>query len=367
MEFTILFITILFISLIQIAVPFLVKRTVVFGVAIPYEQTNHPKVKQFKRRYAISTCFIALIVLLRFFILKQGSITETKLVLSGVVLPFVLILASLSLYFYFHYKTTKIKKSQHWFEGVKQVRVADLSVRLKDEMLPSVVHFIPVILTISIVGLTIHVFDQLPNQVPTHWGPNGQPDDFTTKSWMTVLNLPIMLFVIQIMFFEINAATKNSGIKLSATNINSAKRRQLNLRKYSSWFLLVVNILMTMLFSFMQLSLLYENLVSNSMLWITPLIFFILILAGSLILAIKVGSTDSDLEGKVIIEEANQIEDVDEDQNWKGGLIYFNPNDPSVFVEKRFGIGFTLNFANPRGYFIIFLPIVIILLMSFTM
>ena len=45
--------------------------------------------------------------------------------------------------------------------------------------------------------------------------------------------------------------------------------------------------------------------------------------------------------------------DVDEDRYWKGGLIYMNRQDPSVFVEKRFGVGWTMNLANPRGYIVI--------------
>ena len=34
------------------------------------------------------------------------------------------------------------------------------------------------------------------------------------------------------------------------------------------------------------------------------------------------------------------------DACWKLGVFYFNPADPSVFVAKRFGIGYTLNFGN---------------------
>jgi uncharacterized membrane protein len=33
------------------------------------------------------------------------------------------------------------------------------------------------------------------------------------------------------------------------------------------------------------------------------------------------------------------------ESGWKG-IFYVNPNDPSLFVEKRYGIGYTLNFGN---------------------
>jgi hypothetical protein len=34
------------------------------------------------------------------------------------------------------------------------------------------------------------------------------------------------------------------------------------------------------------------------------------------------------------------------DAAWKVGLVYFNPDDPAVWVEKRFGVGYTPNFAR---------------------
>src|SRR5215813_2203872 len=37
---------------------------------------------------------------------------------------------------------------------------------------------------------------------------------------------------------------------------------------------------------------------------------------------------------------------IDSDECWKLGVFYFNPEDPSLFVPKRSGLGYTLNFAN---------------------
>ncbi|WP_225872663.1 DUF5808 domain-containing protein [Pedobacter frigoris] len=36
---------------------------------------------------------------------------------------------------------------------------------------------------------------------------------------------------------------------------------------------------------------------------------------------------------------------------WKLGLFYYNPDDPAVFVEKRFGIGFDFNWAHRKSYY----------------
>jgi uncharacterized membrane protein len=34
-------------------------------------------------------------------------------------------------------------------------------------------------------------------------------------------------------------------------------------------------------------------------------------------------------------------------------IFYYNPADPALWVEKRFGIGWTFNFGHPRAWFIL--------------
>lgn len=41
------------------------------------------------------------------------------------------------------------------------------------------------------------------------------------------------------------------------------------------------------------------------------------------------------------------------DEAWKLGLVYYNPDDPALWLEKRFGVGYTLNFARPMAWVII--------------
>ena len=39
----------------------------------------------------------------------------------------------------------------------------------------------------------------------------------------------------------------------------------------------------------------------------------------------------------------------DDDRYWYAGFFYNNPDDPALFVPKRFGLGWTLNFGHPRS------------------
>jgi uncharacterized membrane protein len=42
------------------------------------------------------------------------------------------------------------------------------------------------------------------------------------------------------------------------------------------------------------------------------------------------------------------------DEGWKA-IFYSNRDDPALFVPKRFGIGYTLNFANPWSWAVLVL------------
>jgi uncharacterized membrane protein len=38
------------------------------------------------------------------------------------------------------------------------------------------------------------------------------------------------------------------------------------------------------------------------------------------------------------------------DDRWKWGLFYHNPEDPALFVEQRFGVGYTVNLAHWKAW-----------------
>ena len=58
-------------------------------------------------------------------------------------------------------------------------------------------------------------------------------------------------------------------------------------------------------------------------------------------------------ESDTVQADSTPVGDRTPDECWKLGLFYFNRNDPALFVEKRFGIGWTVNFANPRAWLVL--------------
>jgi uncharacterized membrane protein len=46
---------------------------------------------------------------------------------------------------------------------------------------------------------------------------------------------------------------------------------------------------------------------------------------------------------------------------WRG-VFYINPDDPALFVPKRYGIGYTLNFGNRWSWFVMALILLLVAL-----
>jgi uncharacterized membrane protein len=68
-----------------------------------------------------------------------------------------------------------------------------------------------------------------------------------------------------------------------------------------------------------------------------------------IILSIIFGQSGSRLRTETD-EKLSDVINRDDDRYWKLGMFYVNRNDPSLFVEKRFGIGYTVNFARPGAW-----------------
>src|SRR6266566_7042972 len=57
----------------------------------------------------------------------------------------------------------------------------------------------------------------------------------------------------------------------------------------------------------------------------------------------------------------------DDDRYWYAGFFYNNPDDPAVFVPKRFGLGWTMNFGHPQARLVLIgllLPPLVLLILT---
>jgi hypothetical protein len=95
-----------------------------------------------------------------------------------------------------------------------------------------------------------------------------------------------------------------------------------------------------MLIGFSVCNIISSGLVTSKEFMIISTLLPVLIIAIAILALIK---NNINLKTK----QEQQIINRDDDRHYKFGIIYYNKNDPSLFVEKRIGIGATLNLARP--------------------
>jgi uncharacterized membrane protein len=74
--------------------------------------------------------------------------------------------------------------------------------------------------------------------------------------------------------------------------------------------------------------------------WLSTWLPLVIIVSGLIMILRKFMASDDPLESTP-------------DKCWKGAVIYYNPDDAALFVQKRFGIGYTFNFANPWSWILL--------------
>lgn len=51
----------------------------------------------------------------------------------------------------------------------------------------------------------------------------------------------------------------------------------------------------------------------------------------------------------------------------KPGLFYYDKEDKRIFPPKRYGLGWTVNFANPRSVIMFLIIIIVIFLIGYSL
>lgn len=349
------------VGVLEAMTPHLARKTNVFGVSIPEPYIKHSQLIQWIKRYSQwigGTAGLCLLVQIGLHLLTamQGE----KVTLLSFILLYIMLLLSSSLYMFYHVKTKKLKGQEQWETQAKTVYVTDLSVRQKDETLSPIFFSIPIIMTIALMTFTYMNYDSIPDVFATHWNSAGKADGWTEKSRFSVISMPLILLAIQISFFIMGRGMKEAKLQLSAQAKEASIHRELAQRKYGSWYLVAINFSMTILLVVLH----YTTVILKNQTapYFFPLfiVFNVVTLGGLLVLIWKLSKSNERFDDLHTNETA-----ATDDRFWRWGIFYYNKNDPSIVVQKKFGIGWTVNFANKWCYIIICLTLGPILLLIF--
>ena len=320
-EFALPAFSILLLGVIYEILPQLRKRNLYFGVTVDPEFRESSEGRSIAARYRTVVWISVLLTLaiLYWAVQQPWHPLATLLVFPAVI-------ACLAAWVAAWAKTRPHAQRQ---EGA--VRSAPLLAEDEEDRLPGgwlTAFGPPAMVIFATAWLALH-YDSLPERYPVHWGISGQPDRWVEKGWHAVtapsaMGLAVILLVLGVTLMILRGAKRGSG---GETNEFGARHRKANLQLLAA--LLWV---MGPLFAAVTLLPVLAGEGNRAMLLLAFAPLLVILVMGFRLYRISIDPTGGS--------------DGTPDDCWKLGVIYYNPNDPALMVEKRSGPGFTLNFGN---------------------
>jgi uncharacterized membrane protein len=226
------------------------------------------------------------------------------------------------------------------------IREAGLEPHPEDSPLVTVVALAPLALLVLLALYARSHWDQIPDRFPIHIGLHG-PDRWVTRSPRAVYGLIALSASICALMLMTGYGLRHGSRRVAIDG--AAAQAEARFRRIVNWLLVTVEYMMTglawvMLFSSRDVA----KIFGIGMLFLTVSLVFALLRLG---------------QGGNRMASGGPAGDRTPDACWKWGMIYINRDDPALFVEKRFGIGYTVNFGNRWSWIflvITLLPLVFI-------
>ncbi|MBC2334347.1 DUF1648 domain-containing protein [Listeria welshimeri] len=359
-----IFVSIAIISL-QAMTPFVIRKSECFGVNVGERANRNAELTQLKKQYIGQVVLWTSLVAIIGIAFIQGFHSSEN-IQAGIFIAsmFGQLIVSFIIYYRFHQTTLQWKKEkiESGEISTNSIIMVDTSFHRRKMVISYTWFIVPLLLFIITFAITAVFYPSAPETWITHFDMNGVSTNTVQKSPRIALLFPMLQLGMIGLFMFINYVIARSKQTVENENPTDSLKRNMLFRQISSKAMLIMCTIMVIDFLVMQVVILLA--LSAEIMMITMIISVVLILLGTVLLAVKVG------QGGSRLKFANEPDGVnkpirDDDVFWKAGVIYFNRNDPALFVEKRFGIGWTINTARPIAWLSFVFVIVVIIFISF--
>ena len=325
-----------------------------FGIRFPLEYLKEEKLINIEKSYkkVVMIFFIVLFVITNLIIFNFNIYDNYRLNVFIGVFIIVVMTAVNAIYIPYYIKVKELKKENGWTHEKRNFVITDTTLRKpkKDDKLRPINNnwfLLLLIVPIVIIIITMYRYNFSPETINFMGISNIEFGKLSIKEIFVLFQFPIaQLFTITLMYI-INKIIVNSRVDLNSGEIEKSIIRKKKFRRLGSILMLFTSIEITIMFSTLQIAMLYNfniTMINNIFSIIIAITMFLFMIEF-----IKIGQG-----GRNINEETEKDELYkDDDDKWILGGLYFNKNDPAWMVEKRRGIGWTINFANPKGWLFI--------------
>ena len=316
------------VALSSVLAPQLTRRDIFFGVTVAPGFRDGDVARAISRRYALEVWFLAVVAALL-------AVTAPMPEVSGSTLLAQTLGASLAF--------ARARRAVRPHAVVAALlREADLGQRprLPGGLVAQVGPFLILLAAAAYVGWH---WEEVPARFPTHWNLAGRPDDWTSKSLAGVFR-GLLLGVVSctgLLFTSYAVLHWTRAPRVTGPGgLQDRRVRSLNLiAMLCSEYLVATLIAWTLVVPMFSDRAAHDRL---------PLAFRIAPFALFI-----VGTSAIRVVRRLAVTDGPPVGDTTPDSCWLFGRLYLNRADPTLFVEKRMGLGYTLNLGNPWSWLVI--------------
>jgi uncharacterized membrane protein len=208
----------------------------------------------------------------------------------------------------------------------------------------------------------VHLGD-LPERIPVHFNAAGRPDAYAPRSFASVWALPVLTLVLGTMLPLVALLTARAKRAVRRDDGGVSLAAQERFRAATSGWLAIAALLTTAMLATISLGAIRVTIGAASRLPSVVMIVTILMVGGVVggvaFLGLRFGQGGSRLEAGA--GAAPLTDGLADNRCWVLGAFYVNRDDPSLFVEHRFGFGYTINFGNWKAVVVMITFIVLLL------
>ena len=328
--------------------PSLSRPTLQFGVRLPTEFSGAPVIARergtYRRRITVLTVCAVPAALL--------STADSRWL--GLTIIWLQIVVAFCCYALARQQIRAVKLTESWYDDVKQAIVVDTAWRTEPEPFPWRWTAPGAVIVLATAATGVVRYPQLPDQLATHFTASGHPDHWADRSpWSAFALVIIQLFVL-VLITGLMALTYHSRPDTDAADIKATTSRyRVFLRTMTRAMLVMVALVeVSLAITALQVWQFFSLTGAAAVLPVLPAAVGGLGLIGVAIWLGQAGSLLPHPSHRTPLDD-EPVANRDDDTYWKAGLIYLNRDDPAIMVGKRFGIGWTLNFGNPKSWLVL--------------
>lgn len=304
--------------------PHLTRRDIFFGVTVSRRFREGPFARDVSRRYAVEIWLLALAA-------AAIVVTSPMPLVSGGMLLGQTVGASVA--FARAWSTVRPHASA-------PTTIREAAIGPRDGLPGGVVGQLgPFLILVAATAYIALNWEDIPARFPTHWNLAGRADGWTMKSIPGVFRGLAIGFVACGMFLFTSYAVLNWTRLPRVTGPDGEQYRRV--RRINLLAQLGSGYLIAILMAWTTIAMFSDNAPDLRLPLVIRIAPFALLIVGTLVIRVM---------RRTAVLEGPPVGDTTPDSSWILGRLYVNRADPTLFVERRMGLGYTLNLGNPWSW-----------------